>query len=143
MTLQNFKDFITSFREMILVCIFLLLLIAPGCFNSILVHAGFTEGRVMGFTWKEKAIKSKQVADSTQLLAEEAAMQIEKMQNKLDSVSKKLADVGAATGNPDLRALHTDIEKSNVDFVKSNVTFKDRIQLQKSKISELFRAIKQ
>src|SRR4030095_1085978 len=99
MAFDKFSSFITSLREMLIIAAFLLLLFFPGCLNDVLVKAGFTEASVMGFTWKQKAIESIQVADSSQLLAEAALSQIESMQYRLDSISTKLTRAARVTTN--------------------------------------------
>ena len=84
------KDFISIFRDGLLLILFLLLIFFPSALNDMLSKAGFTQGSVMGFTWEDKAMQSKEVADSSQLLAQAASAQLEEMQNRLDSISQKL-----------------------------------------------------
>jgi hypothetical protein len=141
--IQKFKDFFAMCREGLLVGLFLLLLVFPGCFNSILERAGFTDGSFMGFTWKNKALQSQQVADSSQKLAVEASTQLEEMQNKLDSISKRLAAVAVTENNPEVRAINSEINSSKIAFKFSHLILKDKIQSQKLKLYDIFKDTKQ
>ncbi|MEO6358699.1 MAG: hypothetical protein ABIU77_24405 [Ferruginibacter sp.] len=56
------KDFLSVLKDGLLLTLFLLLIFFPLYFNKMLERAGFTEGSLMGFSWKQKALESKEVA---------------------------------------------------------------------------------
>lgn len=49
------KDLLALLRDLVLVLLFLMLLIGPGFIGERLSRAGFEQGSLMGFTWKNRA----------------------------------------------------------------------------------------
>jgi len=142
MSLQNFKDALASFRELLLVLTFLLLLTFPGCVNTILVKAGFTDGSVMGFNWKQKAIESNDVADSSQMLAETAIDQLDQLQSKLDSVSNQLNAALIATENKKVDTASVLIEDSKKSMAINTPALKSRLRFQAARLKSISKDMK-
>jgi thiamine biosynthesis lipoprotein ApbE len=140
--LEKIKDILALIREAALVILFFLLLIFPGCFNTILVNAGFTEGNVMGFTWKEKAQQSMETADSSQQVAQAATNRLDEMQKKLDNISKKLSAVGSTTNNPEVHALKMQVDSSKEAVKVSSSHLAMRLQTQQIKLRDIRNDIK-
>ena len=137
--MNKVKDFISIFRDGSLLCLFFLLLFFPALFNGILERAGFTEGSFMGFTWKEKAIESKQVADSSQQLATRATQQMEAMQAQLDNISKKLAVLPATTNTPEVHAITASLDSSKKQFTSYKIELNKNVIGQKEKLNNIFK----
>ncbi len=89
------KDSLGIVRELVLIAVLLLLLLAPAAVSKRLTDAGFVKANIAGFEWQQ------QVEQSVQQTGE-ARQQIEYIGQKIDSVRAELltlaADVdGAAT----------------------------------------------
>ncbi|MBS1903626.1 MAG: hypothetical protein JSS75_07990 [Bacteroidetes bacterium] len=111
--IDKLKDILATVREAILIVAFLLLLVFPSCFNQILVNAGFTEGSVMGFTWKQQATDAQQLADSSQRIAQTAADQLENTKAALEIAMKKLESIPAAATSPEVAQMKTTLDSTN------------------------------
>lgn len=137
--MTKIKDFIALVKEGLLLILFLLLLFFPSYINNILIRAGFTEGSLMGLTWKQKAIKIKEVADSSQQLAINASLQMEQLQERLDSISKKLLRLTATTDNPAVEHITAAIDSSKAELKFSNMQLKRNVQFQNKKLDFIFK----
>lgn len=84
--LTNFKTLLESIVILITLIIVLLFLLSPAAFNKILTDAGFEEGSVVGFKWKNKLIESDQILKD---LKQQNKDLIEQNQNLLSFISKK------------------------------------------------------
>lgn len=58
-TIENIKNSIGILREAIIVIAFILVLVFPNTFNSILQRAGFTKGSLLGFDGRNHPRKQK------------------------------------------------------------------------------------
>lgn len=137
--MTKIKDFIAVFKDGLLLILFLLLLFFPSYFNKMLERAGFTEGSLMGLSWKQKAIESKEVADSSQQLAINASLQMEQLQGRLDSISKKLQQLTATTDNPAVEHITAAIDSSKAELKFSNMQLKKNVQFQNKKLDFIFK----
>jgi hypothetical protein len=133
--MEKIKNIVSLFKDGLLLVLFLLLLFLPTLFNRILERAGFTEGSIMGFTWKEKAIESKKVADSSQQLAVQAAARLDEMQQHLDSISEKLT---VLPGSPATDQISASIDSSKKRFNSYNLELRKDVILQKKKLTTIF-----
>jgi len=79
------KDFVSLLRDGALFILAFLLVVFPAQFNSILINAGFQEGSIAGFKWKQNLV------DSNDEL-EKAQVTISGLQNKNDELVKTLAE---------------------------------------------------
>lgn len=138
--MEKYKDFLSVSRDTILLLLFLFLIFFPNTINRILVNAGFTEISVMGATWKQKALDSKQLADSSRLLAETAGTQMEEMQNRLDSISKKLVAIAQSTNNPEVHKIAAAIDSSKLKLMLNSSFLKKSTQAQKTKLDVVFKS---
>lgn len=133
------KDFLSLLKDGLLLILFLLLIFFPSYFNRMLERAGFTEGSLMGFSWKQKAIESKAVADSSHQIAVNAGIQMEQMQERLDSISKKLVTLSATTNSPAISNITETINASKAELKLSNMELKKDVQLQDKKLDFIFK----
>lgn len=137
--MTKIKDLISIFRDGLLLILFILLIFFPTTLNDMLTKAGFTQGSVMGFTWEDKAMQSKEVADSSQLLAQAASTQLEEMQNRLDSISQKLASLPPSAANtPVVHAITESISSSKKKVSSYNTALKRNVVLQNAKLNTIF-----
>lgn len=143
MNLQSFKDALGALKEALIIGVFIMLLLFPGCLNSILLNAGFTEASVMGFTWKQKALESKEVADSSQQLAELAVKQLAKMQANIDSISQKLKEASRETESAQVDSISTVVASSTNETDSANKILMSRVQLQKFRLNDIAKDIMQ
>lgn len=84
--LTNFKTLLESIVILITLIIVLLFLLSPITFNKVLTDAGFEEGSVVGFKWKNKLIESDQLLKD---LKQQNKDLIEQNQSLLSFISKK------------------------------------------------------
>ncbi|MBN2102886.1 hypothetical protein JW835_02495 [bacterium] len=70
---SSLKDFFIFLREAAIISIFLLILFFPVSFNTVLSRAGFVEGNIAGFTWRNQLNKT----DKTLQKANETIQQLE------------------------------------------------------------------
>ncbi len=137
--MTKIKDLISIVRDGLLLILFILLIFFPTTLNDMLTKAGFTQGSVMGFTWEDKAMQSKEVADSSQLLAQAASTQLEAMQERLDSISQKLASLPPETANtPEVHAITESITSSKKKVSSYNTMLKRNVGLQNAKLNNIF-----
>ena len=136
--MSKLKDFISILRDGTLLLLFFLLIFFPSFLNSTLERAGFTQGDVMGFTWKDKALQSADVAQTSQQLAESAGKQLEEMQNRLDSISQKLASIPETSQSPQVHEIAKTISASNEHLKQYNFALKSNVQTQNKKLSNIF-----
>ena len=132
------KDFIALLKDAVLLCFFLLLIFFPSFFNGILQKAGFTEGSIMGFNWKQKALESKEVADSSQKLATLANMQLEQIQKRMDSQATRLAVVGQTSSDTSVLHIAKAIDVSQKQLIQSSFALKKNIAFQNEKLKMIF-----
>jgi hypothetical protein len=137
--MTKIKDFLSIFKDALLIVLFLLLLCFPKSFNSILENAGFTEASILGFDWEKKAIESKEVADSSQQIALNAGIQMEQMQERLDSISKKLMTLSATTNNPAVENITQSIDASKAQLKISKMALRRDVQVQQKKLNYIFK----
>lgn len=133
------KDFLSLFKDGVLIAMFLLLIIFPSYFNTILERAGFTEGSMMGFSWKQKAIETKEVADSSQQLAVDAGIRMEQMQQRMDSISKNLEKLAETNNDPAVEKITDAINSSKAQLRLSNIELKKNVQFQNKKLKTIFK----
>ena len=100
------KDLVSLLRDGALFLLALLLVAFPAQFNSILVHAGFEEGSVVGFTWKSSLVDSNEA--------------LQKANNTIDSLKasnaqllKALTDANAKVNDPQQLAHLAELEEEN------------------------------
>jgi hypothetical protein len=136
--MEKVKNFVSLLKDSLLLALFVLLLFFPTSFNNIFTKAGFTEGSLMGFTWKEKAMQAKAVADSSQKLAKVASEQIDLMQQHLDSISKKVADIPKVNQSTQSNEIAYFADSSKKKFSSFNTQFKFRLESQNKKLDALF-----
>ena len=137
--LTKLKDTLALIREGVLIVLFFLLLVFPSCFNTILVNAGFTEGSVMGFTWKEKAIESQKAADSSQHIAETANAKLSEVSTTLEKFSVKVTDAVKDPASANLHSLKVELDSSKVALKNTRSDLNQRILNQRVKMDELIR----
>jgi preprotein translocase subunit SecF len=137
--MTRIKDFLSIFKDAVLIVLFLLLICFPALLNGILERAGFTEGSMMGFTWKQKAQQSKEVADSSQQIALQAGFQMEQMQERLDSISKKLVTLSATTNDPAVENITQSIDASKAQLKISKMDLRKEVQFQQKKLNYIFK----
>ncbi len=130
------KSILSILKDGFLLILFLLLLFFPAAFNRLLERAGFTEGSFMGFTWKQKAIESRQVADSSQQLALNASLQLQAMQNRLDSISRKLTAMPQSSLTSEISA---SIDSSKTRVSHYNLELKRGVKFQTQKLNTIFK----
>jgi thiamine biosynthesis lipoprotein ApbE len=136
--MDKVKDFISIIRDGILLCLFVLLIFLPSSLNDMLTKAGFVQGSVMGFTWEDKAMRSKEIADSSQQLATAAAKQMEAMQVRLDSISQKLSELPTVSQTQEVSAITKSIDVSKLQFKQYNAHLKENVQLQHKALDNVF-----
>ncbi len=136
--MNKVKDFIAILRDGLLLCMFLLLLFFPVVFNGILERAGFSEGTLMGFTWKKKALESQKVADTSQQLALKATNKMEEMQANLNNISKKLDSLPATGAITEIKTISASIDSSKTRLINYNVELKEKVQMQRTKLDNIF-----
>ena len=140
--MEKAKNLISILKDGLLLVFFLLLLVFPDHLNSILVRAGFIDGSVMGFNWKQKAIESKNVADSSHKIALDAGIKMDQMQVRLDSISKNLVSIDATPNNQAAIGRITDaIEFSKDQLKENNMELKKDIQFQNKKLAFIFKDV--
>ena len=137
--MNKLKDFLSVFKDGLLLCLFLLLIFFPSYFNKMLERAGFTEGSLMGFSWKQKAIQSKEVANSSQKLAINAGIRMEEMQERMDSISKKLETLAATANDPAVDSITKAINSSKAQLKFSNKELTKEVQFQNKKLDYIFK----
>ncbi len=137
--MSKIKDFLSIFKDAVLIALFLLLICFPALFNGILERAGFTEGSLMGFSWKQKAQQSKEVADSSQQIALQAGLDMEQMQQRLDSISKKLVTLSATTNDPAVENITQSIDASKAQLKISKMELRRDVQVQQKKLNYIFK----
>lgn len=115
------KDLVALLRDGALFFLAVLLVIFPARFNSILVDAGFEEGSLIGFKWKNKLVESNEALTK----AEET---IVSLQTKNDELLKALSDANSKINDPALLARLSTLEdenkilKSETKIVQRNVS---------------------
>lgn len=137
--MSKIKDFLSIFKDVVLIALFLLLICFPALFNGILERAGFTEGSLMGFSWKQRAKESRAVADSSQQIALQAGLQMEQMQQRLDSISKKLVTLSATTNDPAVKNITQSIDASKAQLKISKMELRRDVQVQQKKLNYIFK----
>lgn len=137
--MSKIKDFLSIFKDVVLIALFLLLICFPALFNGILERAGFTEGSLMGFSWKQRAKESRAVADSSQQIALQAGLQMEQMQQRLDSISKKLVTLSATTNDPAVENITQSIDASKAQLKISKMELRRDVQVQQKKLNYIFK----
>jgi hypothetical protein len=138
--MEKIKNIISILKDGILVLLFILLICFPAFFNGILVRAGFTDGSVMGFNWKKKAIESKQVADSSHIIALDAGNKMDQMQLRLDSISKNLVGITATPNNQAaIERINKVVTFSKNQLKENKMELKNEIQLQDNKLDMIFK----
>lgn len=110
-TIENIKNSIGILREAIIVIAFILVLVFPNTFNSILQRAGFTKGSLLGFDWKkssqETKVAAQEVADTNQ--------QLKDLEHKLKSFEKTNSLAQPDSNINELKEqVHNLIEKTNI-----------------------------
>jgi hypothetical protein len=103
------KDGLSALREVLFVCVFLLLLFQPERFNQSLDRAGFTKGSVLGFEWEKKIQTS---AEQTK----GAGQSISQVQGNLEDLNASLRDIGKLVADQKVQAKITALAD---DVVKS------------------------
>jgi hypothetical protein len=137
--MEKIKNLLSVVKDSILLVLFLLLLFFPGMLNSILERAGFTEGSIMGFTWKEKALQSKEVADSSQQIANQATLQVEQMQVQLDNLSRKLSTLSTPANNSQVSEMVASLDSSKKRASKYNLELRKNLVQQSVKLNNIFK----
>jgi hypothetical protein len=118
------KDVLGVAREALLVVLFLLLLLWPSGFNSILVNAGFTKGSVMGFEWEKLKASTEQ--------AKGAGDAITQIQDRLQGLERSLE---GATG-PGTDALRAQVRELVQDTQKADQATKSSLITQQRLIAQ-------
>src|SRR6478609_3690912 len=90
--ISNGKDLVALLRDLSLVVIFLLLLICPEGFNGILTNAGFEEGSILNFKWKNSALKSNAELQETSSQLEMYKEQADSLKLLISQIQQKVAD---------------------------------------------------
>src|SRR5215470_6542878 len=85
--LQATKDTLTVVRETLFVALFLLLVLWPTTFNSILQRAGFTKGSLLGFEWEKKIQASTEDAKSAGGAIAQIQERLQVLQRAVESAS--------------------------------------------------------
>jgi ElaB/YqjD/DUF883 family membrane-anchored ribosome-binding protein len=112
-------------REALIVVMFLLLILWPSAFNSVLERAGFTKGSLLGFEWE------KQLKASTEQ-AKGAGDAITQIQDRLQGLQKSLE---GATG-PDAAALRAQVRDLVEDTQKADQATKNSLVTQQRLIAQ-------
>ena len=133
------KDFLSVFKDGVLIAMFLLLIIFPSSFNKMLERAGFTEGSFGGFTWKQKAEQLNEVADSSQQLAANASAQMEQMQDRMNNISQQLEKLAETNYDPAVENIAKAINSSKKELKASNNQLKRRVEFQNKKLKTIFK----
>jgi hypothetical protein len=100
------KDLVSLLRDLAIFVLALLLIAFPIQFNSILVHAGFEEGSLVGFKWKSTLVESDKALKDAQAT-------ISDLQAKNDELVKALADTNAKLKDPTLMARAEKLQEEN------------------------------
>lgn len=87
------KDLVSLFRDGALFALTALLVLFPSTFNTLLVNAGFEEGSLVGFKWKNKLVE-------TNSALQDAQKTISSLQAKNDELVKALAEANSKTKDP-------------------------------------------
>ncbi|MDD2725387.1 MAG: hypothetical protein PHH59_15380 [Methylovulum sp.] len=90
------KEISSLFKELILLSLFIMLLIWPENFNSLLTRAGFEEGSVVGFKWKKQL-------DNTNNDLNGAKQIIEDLKLRINAANDVLKKVHASTNDAELK----------------------------------------
>jgi hypothetical protein len=55
-SISSLREFVVFLREAAFISIYLRIIFFPKTFNGVLVRAGFEEGSLVGFKWKDPSI---------------------------------------------------------------------------------------
>ncbi len=100
------KDLVALLRDAALFLLTALLILFPAQFNTILVNAGFEEGSLVGFKWKNKLVE-------TNSALEDAQKTITSLQGKNDELVKALAEANSKLQDPALMQRLTQLGSEN------------------------------
>jgi hypothetical protein len=101
------KDLVALLRDLLLFLIALLLLVFPRTLNEVLQNAGFVEGSVAGFKWKNNLIASDSALKKSEVTIVSLQIQIDSMSSLLNEAQKKISD-------PEFKDKLSNIEKSGL-----------------------------
>lgn len=119
------KDFIALLRDSIIFILFLLILFFPKTINNSLSNAGFIEGEIAGFTWKNQIKESN---DKTKIVGQT----VSDLENKLTTVKSKLDSFSTASKDTNVKK---QIEKLSIAIDKSEAKANEANRLIKSAIN--------
>jgi hypothetical protein len=100
------KDLLSLLRDGALFVLAVLLVAFPAQFNSILEHAGFEEGSIVGFKWRSKLVESNDAL-------KEARATISDLQEKNDELAKALSETNSQFNDPALTERIARLEDEN------------------------------
>ena len=86
------KDLVSLLRDGTLLLILIFLLAFPATFNSVLVRAGFQEGNIAGFKWKNEYIESNDKLETAQVTITGLKEKNQQLVAALDEANAKLQD---------------------------------------------------
>ena len=86
------KDLVSLLRDGALFMLAILLVLFPAQFNSILTQAGFQEGSIAGFKWKQNLVDSNDELEKAQVTIAGLQSQNEELVKTLEEVKHQLED---------------------------------------------------
>jgi hypothetical protein len=86
------KDLVSLLRDGTLLLILVFLLAFPSTFNSVLVSAGFQEGNIAGFKWKNEYIESNDKLETAQVTITSLKEKNRELLEALDEANARLND---------------------------------------------------
>lgn len=120
------KNVLALLRDSVLVALFGMLVISPAFIGERLALAGFEEGEMMGFKWKNKAETYGAAANELKVKLEEAVRTINRQKKQLTAATDELNKVKSSLNDP---AQIASLEET----VSKNVSVQQRASASKSR----------
>ena len=121
------RDLLALLRDGALVLIFLMLLLIPGVIGERLSSAGFEEGSLMGFKWKNKAQDYGAEAIKLKQALEAANRQVIAQTAQLKSTSAELARLQANASSPQQAATLDRLSKASERVAQQSLVTSSRV----------------
>lgn len=124
--ISNGKDLVALLRDLSLIVVFLMLLIFPEGFNSILTNAGFEEGSVLNFKWKNSALKSNAELQETSTQLAMYKLQTDSLKLLITQIQQKVTD---PVVKQELKAIEKKSEELTIATSKTQASVRKTISL--------------
>jgi hypothetical protein len=128
------KELVSLLKDGVLLLILILLILWPKTINTILVEAGFEEGNIAGFKWKDKFYNT----DKELVKAQTTIKDIKDQNQKL---SLSLSAVKSLIGNAEMKAKIEKLEQLNTEVVASTAKVQASVETSISENAPLVQKI--